>query len=99
MRIRYCLPRCKPNTEGLNLWEGITLAEIVAERALRHPQRAAIVGPEPLTYGELWQRARRLAGYLVDAGMQPGEFLLCGAIELLAGRGAFNRGFDRRASR
>lgn len=60
----------------LKFWEGITLAEIVAGRAATHPQRAAIVGPEPLTYAELWQRARRLAGYLVDAGMQPGEFLL-----------------------
>jgi cyclohexanecarboxylate-CoA ligase len=57
-------------------WEGITLAEIVAERASLHPQRPAIVGPHPLTYGELWQHARKLAGYLVDAGMRPGEFLL-----------------------
>src|SRR5688500_2341665 len=60
----------------LKFWEGITLAEVVADRAAAHPQRAAIVGPEPLTYAELWQHARRLAGYLVDAGMQPGEFLL-----------------------
>lgn len=60
----------------LNFWEGITLAEIVAERAALHPERAAIVGPNPLNYGELWQHARKLAGYLVDAGMQPGEFLL-----------------------
>lgn len=60
----------------LNYWEGITLAEVVAERATLHPQRPAIVGSEPLSYGELWQRARKLAGYLVDAGLQPGEFLL-----------------------
>jgi len=60
----------------LGYWAGVTLAEVVAERAARHPQRAAIVGPEPLSYSELYVRARRLAGYLVDAGMQPGEFLL-----------------------
>lgn len=60
----------------LKYWEGITLAEIVAERASLHPQRPAIVGPHPLSYGELWQHARKLAGYLVDAGIQPGEFLL-----------------------
>jgi non-ribosomal peptide synthetase component E (peptide arylation enzyme) len=60
----------------LGYWEGITLAEVVAEHAGKHPERAAIVGPEPLTYSELYARARRLAGYLVDAGMQPGEFLL-----------------------
>lgn len=60
----------------LNLWEGITLAEVVAERAALHPDRPAIVGPEPLSYGQLWRHASKLAGYLVDAGMQPGEFLL-----------------------
>jgi len=60
----------------LGYWEGITLAEVVAERAAVHPQRPAIVGPEPLSYGELWLHARKLAGHLVDAGMQPGQFLL-----------------------
>jgi acyl-CoA synthetase (AMP-forming)/AMP-acid ligase II len=60
----------------LGYWEDLTLAEIVADRAARHPDRAAIVGPQPLTYGELWQRARRLAGWLVEAGMEPGEFLV-----------------------
>ena len=57
-------------------WEGITLAEVVSERARLHPDRAAIVGPEPLSYAELFTRARRLAAYLIDSGMQPGEFLL-----------------------
>ena len=60
----------------LGYWEGITLAEVVAERAEQEPERAAIVGSERLTYAELYTRARRLAGYLVDSGMQPGEFLL-----------------------
>jgi len=60
----------------LGYWEGTTLAEVVSSRAKEAPQRAAIVGPEPLTYLELYTRARRLAGYLVDSGMQPGEFLL-----------------------
>lgn len=60
----------------LGHWEGITLAEVVAQRAALHPDRPAIVGPEPLSYGELWLHARKLAGYLVDTGLQPGEFLL-----------------------
>jgi acyl-CoA synthetase (AMP-forming)/AMP-acid ligase II len=60
----------------LGYWEDLTLAEIVADRAARHPDRAAIVGPHPLTYGELWRRARRLAGWLVEAGIEPGEFLV-----------------------
>lgn len=67
---------CQAEYRRLGFWEGITLAEIVAGHAARHPQRAAIVGPEPLTYAALWQRARRLAGHWVAAGLQPGEFLL-----------------------
>jgi acyl-CoA synthetase (AMP-forming)/AMP-acid ligase II len=69
-------PERQAQYRRLKFWEGVTLSEIVAERAARHPQRAAIVGPEPLTYGELWQRARRLAGYFIDAGVLPGEFVL-----------------------
>jgi len=60
----------------LGLWEGLTLAEVVEERAARQPQRLAIVGARPFTYAELWVRARKLAGALVAAGMQPGEFLV-----------------------
>lgn len=69
-------PERQAEYRRLKFWEGVTLSEIVAERAARHPRRAAIVGPEPLTYDELWQRARRLAGYFIDAGVQPGEFVL-----------------------
>jgi cyclohexanecarboxylate-CoA ligase len=57
-------------------WEGLTLAQIVEEWAARDPDRRAVVGPQPLTYGELWDRARRVAGALQDAGLQPGEFLV-----------------------
>jgi acyl-CoA synthetase (AMP-forming)/AMP-acid ligase II len=57
-------------------WEGLTLAQIVEEWATRDPGRPAVVGPEPLTYGELWEQARRVAGALQDAGLQPGEFLV-----------------------
>jgi|GEM_PF-2427107 len=60
----------------LGYWEGITLAEVVAARAQQHPLRAAVVGSQPLTYSELWQRARCLAGWLVAAGIEPGEFMI-----------------------
>ena len=60
----------------LRYWEGITLAEIVAERATASSAASGHCWAGALTYSELWQRARRLAGYLVDAGMQPGEFLI-----------------------
>ena len=57
-------------------WSGVTLAQIVADWAARDPSRPAVVGPQPLTYGELWEQARRVAGALQDAGLQPGEFLV-----------------------
>jgi acyl-CoA synthetase (AMP-forming)/AMP-acid ligase II len=57
-------------------WEGVTLAQIVEEWATRDPKRRAVIGPEPLTYGELWEQARRVAGALQDAGLRPGEFLV-----------------------
>src|SRR5688572_16361733 len=77
MTARPLLPtEVQAEYRRLKFWEGITLAEVVAERAAMHPLRAAIVGPHRLTYADLFQHARRLAGNLVDAGMQPGEFLL-----------------------
>ena len=69
-------PAVQADYRRRGFWQGITLAEVIAGHAAQDPRRPAIVGPEPLTYSELYLRARRLAGYLVDAGMQPGEFLL-----------------------
>jgi len=69
-------PEVQAEYRRLKFWEGITLAEVVAQRAARHPERPAIVGAEALTYGELLLRARKVAGSLVDCGMEPGEFLL-----------------------
>jgi acyl-CoA synthetase (AMP-forming)/AMP-acid ligase II len=57
-------------------WEGLTLAQIVEDWATREPDRIVVVGPRPLTYGELWDQARRVAGSLQDAGLRPGEFLV-----------------------
>ena len=57
-------------------WEGITLAQIVEQRAAEHPDRPAVVGSHPLSYGELWEQARRVAGALQDDGLEPGEFLV-----------------------
>ena len=57
-------------------WEGITLADVVADWAAQDPDRAAIVGPHPLSYGELWEQARRVAGALRRAGLAEGDPLL-----------------------
>lgn len=69
-------PQLQRQYRQLGYWEGLTLAEVVEERAARQPQRLAIVGPQPFTYSELWLRARKLAGTLVEAGIEPGEFVL-----------------------
>src|SRR4051812_29785609 len=57
-------------------WEGLTLADVVRDRAEREPARPAVAGPHPLTYAELWDGASRLAGTLRAQGLQPGEFVL-----------------------
>ena len=60
----------------LGYWEDTTLADIVQRGAEQHPDRIAITGATQLTYGAIWEQARRLAGALTEAGLQPGEFLL-----------------------
>ena len=57
-------------------WEGVTLAQIVEGWAVCDPDRPVVLGPTPLSYGELWDRARRVADALGDAGLRPGEFLV-----------------------
>jgi acyl-coenzyme A synthetase/AMP-(fatty) acid ligase len=60
----------------LGYWDDTTLADIVRRGAERHPERIAITGATQLTYGALWEQARRLSGALTEAGLRPGEFLL-----------------------
>lgn len=69
-------PEVQDEYRRLGYWEGITLADIVGDWAGRDPGRPAIVGPHPMTYGELWEQARRLAGSLKAAGLEQGEYLL-----------------------
>lgn len=57
-------------------WQDGTLASAVRHWATEDPARTAVTGPEPLTYGELWESARRLAGGLRAGGMETGEFLV-----------------------
>jgi acyl-coenzyme A synthetase/AMP-(fatty) acid ligase len=60
----------------LGYWEPTTLADIVEGWADRDPSRIAITGPTQLTYGELWEQARRLGGSLQRYGLSPGDYLL-----------------------
>ncbi len=52
----------------------MSLASILAESALRYPERDAVVlGRERTTYAQLWEQARRYARVLADAGVGPGD--------------------------
>jgi acyl-coenzyme A synthetase/AMP-(fatty) acid ligase len=79
-RVRHehpLLPReVQDEFRRLGYWGETTLADIVDGWARRDPDRIAITGPRQLTYGELWDQARRLGGTLQQQGLRPREFLL-----------------------
>lgn len=67
--LQYLL-KAADNTENVTL----SLASILAESALRHPDRTAVVfGPERITYRDLWEQARRYAAALAARGVVAGE--------------------------
>lgn len=52
----------------------LSLASILAESALRHPDRTAVVaGSERIPYAGLWAQARRYAQHFIDSGIGPGD--------------------------
>jgi len=52
----------------------LTLAAILAESATRYPERdAVVIGPERISYSNLWEQTRRYAAVLRDAGVGPGD--------------------------
>jgi long-chain acyl-CoA synthetase len=52
----------------------LSLASILAESALRHPERIALVaGSERLSYAQLWEQARRYAARMRTLGVNPGD--------------------------
>ncbi len=56
------------------LWEGLTVAEMVARTAARDPRKVAVVyGERRITYGELVAESRRLALGLLRLGLRPME--------------------------
>ncbi len=54
---------------------GGTVVDMLRGTVARHAERTAVVelGGPSATYGELWERALRVAGGLRDAGVRPGE--------------------------
>ncbi|WP_437971854.1 (2,3-dihydroxybenzoyl)adenylate synthase [Sorangium sp. So ce260] len=53
-------------------WRGETFGDLLRARAAQHPDRIALVGDDRrLSYGELDQRADRLAAGLLRLGIQP----------------------------
>jgi long-chain acyl-CoA synthetase len=52
----------------------LSLASILAESALRHPDRTALVtGSERVNYAQLWEQARRYAARLRALGVRAGD--------------------------
>jgi long-chain acyl-CoA synthetase len=52
----------------------LSIASILAESAVRHADRTAVVlGPTRVTYRELWHGARQYAAVLRERGVQPGD--------------------------
>ncbi len=52
----------------------LSIAAILAESAQRYPDRVAVVmGPQKITYEELWREARLYATVLRDRGIGPGD--------------------------
>src|SRR4051794_2645881 len=52
----------------------LTLAAVLAESATRYPDRdAVVIGPQRITYSQLWEQTRRYAAALSEAGIGPGD--------------------------
>ena len=52
----------------------LSLASILAESALRHPDQVAVeFGDQRITYAELWEQSRRYAAVLADRRIEPGD--------------------------
>ena len=55
-------------------WRGETFSGLLRARAAAHPGRIAVVGgAERWSYGELLERAERIAGGLLALGLRPGD--------------------------
>jgi cyclohexanecarboxylate-CoA ligase len=57
-------------------WDGSTLVERVREHTRERPERIAVVDETTdsrTTYQELWDDACRVAGFLAEQGVQPGD--------------------------
>ena len=52
----------------------LSLASILAESAQRYPDRDAVVlGPQRISYAQLWEQTRRYAAVLAEEGVRPGD--------------------------
>jgi acyl-coenzyme A synthetase/AMP-(fatty) acid ligase len=69
-------PALQADYRAKGYWEDQTLTQLIGGLVASHPDRIAIRGEQSLTYGELWERARRLAGALQADGLEPGDFVL-----------------------
>ncbi|WP_309229803.1 AMP-binding protein [Blastococcus sp. TML/M2B] len=63
--------------DGIRRYTGLerTVVDMLRTTVGRYPERTAVVelGGPSITFGELWDRALRVAGGLRDAGVRPGD--------------------------
>src|SRR5690606_27133101 len=58
-------------------WQGETFGALLRERARRHPDRVAVIGPDQQwTYAELDRRASDVAAGLLKLGLKKGDPVL-----------------------
>ena len=55
------------------LWSDLTLREVLDRQAERAPDAPLYLGEQAKTYGEVAAAAARIAGYLVERGVGPGD--------------------------
>jgi len=52
----------------------LSLVSILAESAARYPERdAVVIGPQRISYAQLWEQTRRYAAVLAQEGVGPGD--------------------------
>ncbi|MFA4970246.1 MAG: AMP-binding protein, partial [Sulfuritalea sp.] len=73
--LEGCVPRpadLAARYRARGWWEGITIPEMLARSASRHPEKTALVsGDLRLSYRDLVEISNRLACRFIEAGIQP----------------------------
>ncbi len=61
----------------MTLLDSCNAAGLLCEAATRHPDRAALLGAESVSFGDLWDRVDRCSAGLLRDGLKPGDRAIC----------------------